>query len=175
MDALAAKLGSSPDTSHVQYFLRDPGQEHYLLLSRLAGELQDSTIVDIGTHFGYSALALSGGSNRVLSFDIADLKQVVLPPSVECKIVNILDEPSAFPLDAKLALLDIDPHSGGEERRIVEMLKERGWRGRLVCDDIHLNNGMREFWDWAQQQDGVTAMDLTKEGHVTGTGLLTFL
>lgn len=174
MEALAAKLGSSPETSHAQYFLGAPGQEHYLLLSKLASELQDSTIVDIGTHFGYSALALSGGSNRVVTFDIADLKQVDLPESVESRIVNILDQPCEFPLDAKLALLDIDPHSGREERLIVEMLLQRGWQGRLVCDDINLNDGMRGFWDWAQHQQELTASDLTEEGHVTGTGLLTF-
>lgn len=159
---------------HTTYFLRPPGQEHYLLLATLAGSCRDSLLVDVGTHFGYSALALSGGSNRVLTLDILDQRAMQLPGSVTFELRNVLTDERAFPLEAPLALFDIDPHSGREERAFVEQLRRRGWKGWLLCDDIHLNAGMEEFWGWAGGLPDLQAVDLTRIGHVTGTGLLKF-
>jgi len=174
-DALLDKLpGGCHD--HSQYFKLPPGQEHYHLLAHLASQLHDSLIVDIGTFLGYSALALSGGSNKVLSLDIIDLKPdgLQLPDSVECKIGNMLEDDTLFPLTATLAVLDVNPHDGLKERTVVEQLIGRKWNGTLVCDDIHLNDGMRSFWDWAKQLPEVDALDVTNVGHCTGTGIIDF-
>lgn len=170
-DLLSSKL-TGQYTDHTLYFLKPPGEEHYHLLATLAGQLHDATIVDIGTHYGYSALALSGNSNRVITFDINDQRRLTLPSTVEFRLVNILDDETAFPLDASLALLDIDPHSGREEQAVIQQLLRRGWKGTVICDDVRLNDGMRRFWRWASEQPGVRATDLTHVGHWSGTGSL---
>lgn len=170
-DLLQPKL-TGQHTDHAKYFLKPPGEEHYHLLASLAAQLNNATIVDIGTHYGYSALALSGNNNRVITFDIADQRRLSLPSSVQFKLVNILEQPDAFPLDTSLALLDIDPHSGREEQAMIELLLRRGWKGTVLCDDVHLNDGMRKFWQWASDLPGVRATDLTHVGHWSGTGAL---
>src|SRR5579862_1830524 len=54
-------------------FFGIPGQQHYRLLAYLSTLHNNSTIIDIGTHRGSSALALSYNSNnKVISFDICD-------------------------------------------------------------------------------------------------------
>ena len=55
----------------VNEFYQPPGQQHYKLLGHLAKLINNSTIIDIGTHRGSSALALSTNpTNTIHSFDI---------------------------------------------------------------------------------------------------------
>lgn len=161
---------------HLPYYHADCGLEHYQLLSYVASLFQNSLLVDIGTHIGLSALALSGGTNRVLTFDIEPkvIQGLPFPASVEFSTVNVAHDREAFPLDATFALLDIDPHAGQEERAIVQQLVDRGWKGLMMCDDIFLNAGMREFWEFCKGCECLQTHDLTPIGHSTGTGLLVF-
>jgi predicted O-methyltransferase YrrM len=54
-------------------FYSHPGKEHYKLLSYFSTLFNNSNIIDIGTHLGHSALALSyNKSNTIYSFDIVD-------------------------------------------------------------------------------------------------------
>lgn len=49
------------------------GKEHYKLLSYFSMQFNGATIIDIGTHRGSSALALSyNPTNTVYTFDIMD-------------------------------------------------------------------------------------------------------
>src|SRR4030095_11439129 len=60
---------------YLGYFLAKPGSEHHSLLSSLTRQLpQDSTVVDLGTLYGASALALAHGipSGKVITYDIRD-------------------------------------------------------------------------------------------------------
>lgn len=158
-----------------QYYHRLTG-EHYALLRHLAKQFDNCVLVDIGTYLGLSALALSGSSNRVLSLDVTNARPagLQLPSNVICKLANMIEDPSVFPIEASLAVLDVDPHDGLKERAVVQQLLNRGWRGLMVCDDIKLNGGMRAFWQWAQGLPGVETMDVTEIGHCTGTGLINF-
>ena len=54
-------------------FYSSPGKEHYKLLSYFSTLFNNSNIIDIGTHEGHSALALSyNRSNKIHTFDIVD-------------------------------------------------------------------------------------------------------
>ena len=54
-------------------FYEKPGKQHYRLLSYFSSIFNDSNILDIGTHRGSSALALTyNKSNTIHSFDIVD-------------------------------------------------------------------------------------------------------
>ena len=158
---------------HLQYFSREEG-EHYSLLRHLAKQFTGSVLVDIGTHLGLSALALSESENRVLTLDIEDKRVVELPSNVQFELGNMVHEKDLFPLGASLAVLDIDPHAGEEEKAIVQQLLNRGWKGLLVCDDIHLNTEMEGFWSWVCSQNRLQVEDVTYLGHCTGTGLVQF-
>lgn len=165
--------GTRAEHDHFQYYRAQTG-EHYALLRHLARQFEGTTIVDIGTHLGLSALALSDSSNRVLTLDIEDKRIVDLPQNVEFKLGNMANDKTLIPLNAALALLDIDPHAGEEERAIVQQLLDRGWKGVLLCDDIYLNEGMKAFWRWVCSQGGLETKDVTEVGHCTGTGLVWF-
>ena len=54
-------------------FFGNSGNQHYRLLSYISTLFDNHNIIDIGSHRGYSALALSyNKSNTIYSFDIAD-------------------------------------------------------------------------------------------------------
>lgn len=59
----------------VEFLHRKPGEEHYKLLSHLAAQVPPgSTVVDIGTLHGLSALALACGNDNitVVTYDLVD-------------------------------------------------------------------------------------------------------
>ena len=65
------------DLEPLRPWVADPGEffrdrEHYRLLASLSARVPKGAIVDVGTHQGSSALALSYGGSQVLTFDIVD-------------------------------------------------------------------------------------------------------
>jgi hypothetical protein len=50
------------------------------------------------------------------------------------------------------------------------MVKQLGYKGYLLLDDIFLNKEMVEFWNLIE----LDKQDLTNLGHVTGTGVVYF-
>ena len=60
------------DVNHHEFYNKS-GKEHYRLLSYFSTLFNNSNIIDIGTHMGYSAVALSyNKSNTIYTFDIID-------------------------------------------------------------------------------------------------------
>jgi predicted O-methyltransferase YrrM len=163
------------------FFLGEAGREHYKLLSFLAKQLPEgSKAFDIGTYRGCSALALANATNiKVITYDIENhIPENVLScrnhPQIEFRLANCLTEPYLSELvEAHLIFLDIDPHNGTDETNFVKVLKERGFQGVLVLDDINLNPEMRNFWE-NTIPSGLKKLDLTKYGHWSGTGALIF-
>lgn len=153
------------------YFLDTQFKEHYRLLAYLSTLYCDQTLFDVGTLKGYSALALSyNNSNRVISYDIEDLKELYDARSltnIEYRIGNVLDDPRL--LSAPVILLDTY-HDGSFENEFYQFLKKNNYKGLLVLDDIHLNNPMREFWRRIEEPKE----DMTNLGHWSGTGLVDF-
>jgi hypothetical protein len=153
------------------FFLNKEFTEHYQLLAHLSTRFQGTTIFDIGTLKGYSALALSyNNTNRVISYDIADYKELVNPErlsNIEYRIGNALEAPEL--LSSSIILLDTE-HDGTFETQVYSFLKKNHFKGLLVLDDIHLNDPMKRFW----HSIDMPKQDLTDIGHWSGTGIVDF-
>ena len=162
----------------VAEFFGVPGKQHYNLLSYLATRLSGATIIDIGTHMGSSALALSvNPTNTVYSFDIVRKTPLSDLPNVNFEIVDLWNPATRdfwapIVLGSSLIVLDIDPHSGVPEYEFYLWLKENDYKGLLFCDDIHYFKEMRDnFWFKVPSSEKI---DATAVGHWSGSGIISF-
>ena len=157
------------------------GREHYKLLSYLSTFYTGATIIDIGTHRGSSALALSyNPANTVYTFDIHNKVENVGIKSRENIVFSFdnLFEPAgqatwqAKILSAPFIFLDVDPHNGTMEIEFYSWLKTIGYKGFVICDDIWFFKEMRDnFWYKVPADE---RHDLTDLGHWSGTGVINF-
>lgn len=164
--------------THTQYFTDVAGKEHYRLLAFLSDTIytySKKPYIDIGTYLGYSALALSKHpESRVITYDIIDcipdigytMKSI---DRIEHRITDCLNEMSTL-LNSDLICLDVDPHDGIQEIEIFNALKDAGYKGLLVVDDIFINKDMTSFWNSIE----LPKYDMSKYGHFSGTGLVIF-
>ena len=162
-------------------FYSPPGKEHYKLLSYFSSLYQNATILDIGTHKGVSALALSyNPTNTIHTFDITDkhvhanIKKV---SNIHFHLEDLFCKETFLNwketiLTCPFIFLDVDPHNGTMEYEIVMNLKEIGYMGFIVCDDIWYFKEMRNNF-WYKMEDKF-CYDLTHLGHWSGTGIITF-
>lgn len=162
------------------YMVENAGKEHYRMLAEISHQLWlGSRISDVGTFCGASALALSSNPNvLVTTYDIESFipndPVVATPltrPNVVQKIMSGHADISNI-AQCDVVLLDIDPHDGPAEMQFVNMLIEHGFRGVLVCDDIHLNDGMRAFWGNIPRH--LRKIDASHLAHWSGTGMVVF-
>lgn len=182
LDKVAAVNIPIPNYSWVnlEEFPSYPGKEHYKLLAYLSSQISGGIIIDIGTNRGAAALSLSGNkANIVHTFDITSK----IDPKMN-EITNIqfhlenLWEPETRTkwkqtvLDSKLIFLDIDPHDGPMELDFYYFLRDNNYQGLVIVDDIWYFKGMRDnFWYHIPAHH---KRDLTKYGHWSGTGLISF-
>ena len=160
-----------------KYFEQEPGKEHYRLLAYISSLLPPGTaIADVGTYLGFSALALSHNvANMVTTYDIDDCLMGIMGNTAKkreniiFKIRNCMDCVDDI-AKCPLILLDIDPHDGKQETTFFEKLRDIGYNGVVICDDIYLNDNMRNFWSNVKEKK----YDLTHVGHWSGTGIVTF-
>lgn len=148
--------------------------EAFQLLDYITKQFNDITIIDAGTHYGWSAYTLANNpTNRVITYDITDQfdnKYLSALPNVEVKILDINQEDISRIHSAEVIYLDIDPHDGIQEKRFTDILLRTEWQGYLFCDDIHINAGMQSWWNSIT----LNRYDLTDIGHLHGTGLITY-
>ena len=143
--------------------------EHYDLLSTFSKQFNKVKIYDIGTYKGLSAIALSSNqSNLIVSYDIGYYVTVKQPYNVEFRIGSFYHDREM--LSSPLIMFDIDPHDGLQEKKFVENLINIGYKGTVIFDDIHLNDGMKDFWNSITQEKH----DYTQYGHWSGTGIVLF-
>ena len=157
------------------------GKEHYKLLSYMSTLFNGSSIIDIGTHRGVSALALSyNTTNTVYSFDILDKvnnQQIRSRDNIVFSLDNLFEAAgqekwTATILSAPFIFLDVDPHNGTMEMDFYNYLKKIGYTGFVICDDIWHFKEMRDnFW---YKLPAVEKYDVTHLGHWSGTGIFTF-
>jgi hypothetical protein len=161
-------------------FYSKHGREHYKLLTYFSTQFNNCNILDIGTHKGHSALALSyNKTNTVYTFDIVDN----VNPNV--KLVNNIkfvyddlfkDEGRQKWKDVIMScpfiFLDVDPHNGHMEIDFMRFIQEIGYNGFVICDDIWYFKEMRDNF-WYKIEDKYR-YDLTDIGHWSGTGIITF-
>ena len=165
-------------------FVGNAGSQHYRLLAYLSTQFYGRTLIDIGTHRGSSALALSYNvANTVHTFDIDDrLAQEWKMTkwanrNIQFHKENLWDPATRAQwrdriLDAAVIFMDIDPHEGPMELEFYQWLKAEGYKGLLVCDDIWYFKGMRDaFWYHIPEAEKV---DVTLVGHWSGTGIVHF-
>jgi len=148
--------------------------EAFQLLDYITKQFNDIQIIDAGTHYGWSAYALSQNPrNKVITYDITDqfdnkyLKDIA---NVEVKVKNINWESMPIILSSEVIYLDIDPHDGVQEKTFTDLLQKFEYQGYLLCDDIHINSGMESWWN----NITLNKYDLTEIGHLHGTGLITY-
>ena len=143
--------------------------EHYKLLAYISHMYNNTTIYDIGSYLGYSAVALSmNQTNQVVSYDIDWFIKVGRPHNVEFRVGDCFKDPLL--LKSPFIVVDVDPHNGMWEKQFVEYLEKNEYKGNVFFDDIHLNEGMQKFWDELKQPKD----DLTEFGHWSGSGLVYF-
>jgi predicted O-methyltransferase YrrM len=156
-----------------------PG-EHYRLLAGLAQALNPSTIVEIGTATGLSALALKAGAPAatVATFDLVPWREypgTVLREGDD--IIQHVDDLSTregvarhrdLMRDATLIFIDA-AKDGEQERMFMERFEQIDFRESpiLVFDDIRQWK-MLAIWREIRRPK----LDLTSFGHWSGTGLV---
>lgn len=161
-------------------FYSSPGKEHYKLLSYFSTLFNNSNIIDIGTHEGHSALALSyNNSNKIHTFDIVDkgalpVKNVA---NIHFSTDNLFDKANFNKwrdviVSSPFIFLDVDPPNGIMELEFITWLKEIDYKGFIICDDIWYFKEMRDNF-WYKIEDKYK-YDLTDIGHWSGTGIITF-
>lgn len=173
LDSLDMEAAVDHLYTYQNYFCLPSGQEHYRLIRYLASKI-DSNIIEIGTHAGSSAIAMSLDTEyTILTYDIVEekgknydyIKNIIF----RLKEYQNDSEYEEFILNSKMIFIDA-PHNGFFERELYAWLKDKNYKGMTVWDDIHLNSDMKSFW----QDVDLPKLDVTKYGHVTGTGVIYF-
>lgn len=154
-------------------FDKEPGIEAYRLYAHLSKQFNNKIILDIGTRFGNSALALSKNSrNKVISYNIEEEgASNIEKKNITWKIMDFRNDETIEWDKVCLILLDTDPHDGKKEREMLDYLSKKDWSGMIVLDDIHLNGDMKSFWISLPEEK---RQDVTEFGHQSGTGILEF-
>lgn len=158
------------------WFPGEVGENHHKLLAYLSSQLpKGSKVTDLGTQYGASALALSYNPDvEVTTYDISNQIPDGVPSFRNVKNIkgvhsSCFDNVQNY-IDSKLILLDISPHNGSDEGRLVGMLLEREYKGLLICDDILAFPAMKTFWTELKMKK----YDVSIYGHWSGTGIVVF-
>ena len=176
---------------------------YYVILAHLSTYFNDSVIVDLGTHRGESAAALSyNKSNKIYTYDIAHRGEAVdrfkkeefqnikyiLGNCIEDNWSGMAmlegDPPKSDKeifLSSELIFMDIDPHDGIQEDRVLNFLISNNWKGIMVCDDIGMGrepgkeNAHPQMRDWWYTIN-LPKYDISKNYYAagTGTGIIAF-
>ena len=161
-----------PYNSESKYFFLDAGKEHYKLLAFFSNYISSDTIVDVGTNFGHSALALSHNSKKtVITYDIFDHIDDfnTHKANITFKIMDVMDDMETL-LQTDLICISMESHDCILERMLYNHLAKYKYKGLLLIDHIHINNSMKQFWN----NIPLTKHDLTAFGHWSGSGLVIF-
>lgn len=165
-------------------FLRTWPGEHYRLLPALAESVGARLAIEIGTYRGLGALSLAQSCERVVTYDVLDVRQDPLSAfhqlapdevGVELRMGNLADpvcfaQETALLAEAQLIFCD-GPKDGRFEpaflRRLLPVLERSG--GLLVVDDIR-TLPMIGLW----RELAIPKLDLTSFGHWSGTGVAAY-
>ena len=166
-------------------FARAVPGEHYALLCYLSTKFNNATILDLGTWAGWSAVSIAQNpTNKIITYDIVDelnrtqrdvcIKDTFYTYSnIERRMIDARTEKPEVIKSAALLILDIDPHDGIQETDFTNYLDSINYEGFVICDDIHCNEGMRNWWSSITRPK----YDLTDVAHHTlqsGTGLICY-
>ena len=155
---------------------------YYAILSHLSTYFNNSVIVDLGTHRGESAAALAyNKSNKVYTYDIslreeaADILKNNWSGMAMLEGVLPKSDKEIF-LSSELIFMDVDPHDGVQEDKVLNFLISNNWKGIMVCDDIgtgrefekeNSHPGMRDWWNAIN----LPKYNISKNYYASGTGM----
>ena len=149
------------------------GQSEYKLYAYLSTFFNKSTILDIGTRVGGSALALSyNPTNQVISYDLVEQGASSIERSnITWKIQNFMEDETLDWNNIPIVMIDVDPHDGSQERVMMDWLRDKGWKGILIHDDIGPSwPDIQLMWDEIPEEK----FDVTEIAHMSGTGIVNF-
>lgn len=149
------------------------GQSEYRLYAYLSTFFNKTTILDIGTRLGGSALALSyNPSNHVISYDIFEHgASSIEKENITWKVEDFMKDETINWTKVSIIVIDVDPHDGSKERVMMDWLREKGWKGILIHDDIGPDwPETKLMWDEIPEKK----FDVTEIGHMSGTGIVNF-
>ena len=167
----------------VNYIDIYPG-EHYNLLAAMIAVMRPKTVIELGTHLGYSALSMKKympPAGKLYTFDVVPwngFDNTILKTEdfdgqlIQC--VDDLTDESIFqkykPVveDAELIFMDA-LKDGVQEYKFLKNFSGIQFRNKclFVFDDIRLWN-MLDIWFHMEKPK----LDLTSFGHWSGTGLV---
>ena len=149
------------------------GQSEYRLYAYLSTFFHNSTILDIGTRTGGSALALSyNPTNKVISYDLIEQGAgSINRDNITWKIMNFMEDDTLDWDNIPIVMIDVDPHDGSQERVMMDWLRDKGWKGILIHDDIGPDwPDIQLMWDEIPEEK----FDVTEIAHMSGTGIVNF-
>lgn len=154
----------------------ESGKEHYRLLAYLSMQFNNELLLDVGARYGYSAIALSlNQHNKVISYNIKNelqLNNLGKLKNLEFSYEDDITKLSST-LQSKIIMLDVDPHDGIYETRILLYLKENNWNGLLIFDDTR-QDLWPNIYNIINNEYDINQIDATQYGHFSGTTILNF-
>ena len=150
-----------------------PGNSDYPIYGYLSSLVDNTTILEIGTNQGGSAVMLTSNlTNKIISYDICKLFSDNINRNIEFRIGNFMEDDIDYS-SIDIMTLDVDPHDGVKETEMWSFLENK-WKGGLIyLDDIHNGSGMENFWNSIDSKH--EKWDLTDVGHgFHGSGLVNF-
>ncbi len=150
------------------------GQSEYRFYAYMSTWFNNTTILDIGTRTGGSALALSyNPTNKVRSYDLVEqgASQGIKKDNITWNIGDFMEDEDIDWDNVSIVMIDVDPHDGSQERVMMDWLREKGWKGILMHDDIGPGwPDIQLMWDEIPEEK----FDVTEIAHMSGTGIVNF-
>jgi hypothetical protein len=150
--------------------------EDFKMLAYISTLFFDKTFHVFGTNPEKTTLALSQNStNQVISYSstpFQSTKENIKQPIVAENMMETFKEKRTELLQSTLIYIDIEPHGGKDEYRLYNLLKEWGYTGIIIFDDIWHFKAMRDHL-WYKIPEALK-YDLTDMGHWSGSGLVCF-
>lgn len=157
----------------------EAGIEAYKFYAYLSTLFDRIKIVEVGTRYGKSALALSyNKNNRVVSFDILEQGASAIRRENITFVIADFTQVGGDWSKVDVIMIDVDPHDGIKEREFMKFLYSIGWEGLLILDDILPNwpaniQGanpveMNNWWNSLTEEK----YDVSDVGHFSGTGIV---
>lgn len=182
-----------------KFMIAPPGKEYYSLLYYLTKNYgDDRPVVDIGTRFAASAIALAAGGTPVYTFDLPHSRErheafrnrselawheLVRKNGINIRFfnINLIEMTDLRPFLSRTWLIVLDtyhrPYSNRFEPTFFGRLCEINYKGLVLIEDIDINREMKKWWNALieqQESQGFRAFNVTHVGHSYGTGLLDF-
>lgn len=149
------------------------GQSEYRFYAYMSTWFNNTTILDIGTRTGGSALALSyNPNNKVRSYDLVEQgASNIKKENITWNIGDFMEDEDIDWDNVSIVMIDVDPHDGSQERVMMDWLREKGWKGILMHDDIGPGwPDIQLMWDEIPEEK----FDVTEIAHMSGTGIVNF-